>query len=271
MTMETTRMLRADAVSVTIGRKRLLDRVSVEVPQGRLLGILGHNGAGKSTLLALLSGERRPSEGAVRLDGHELAAIPPAALARRRALVTQSPSYGFAFTVIEMLVLATEAGGGSVRERQAIAEECLARVGVAHLRDHPVTVLSGGERQRVAFGRALAQLAAGGESDPYLLLDEPTASLDPAHQHTLLAETRAWVARSGGGAAVVLHDVTLAARYCDDLILLAEGRKVWGGPAAALPLNALNAVFGTPFDRVPFATVDGWIYAATGWAGGFVG
>jgi len=262
-------MLHADGVSVTAGSARLIDGLSVALRPGRMLAILGPNGAGKSTLLSLLSGERRPTAGHVRLDGHDLHALPPSQLARRRALVTQHPAAGFAFSVEEAMVLATEIAPASLTERQGLIADSLAAADAEGLRDRLLPQLSGGERQRVAFARALAQLAAGRRNvevggAPYLLLDEPTASLDPAHQHQLLRAARAWVKRAGGGAAVVLHDMTLAARYCDDGLLLAGGREAWSGPMADLSVPVLERVFGTRFVRLPPPDGQGWIFATTG-------
>lgn len=262
-------MLHTEQVSVTAGRARLIDGVSVALAPGRMLAILGPNGAGKSTLLSVLSGERPPTAGRVRLDGQDLHALPAHHLARRRALVTQHPSAGFAFSVDEVMDIATEVAPLGVAERRRLIADSLRAADAEGLRSRLLPQLSGGERQRVAFARALAQLAAGqrrgtGAATPYLLLDEPTASLDPAHQHHLLRAARAWVESRGGGCAVILHDMTLAARYCDDGLLLAGGRMVWTGAMADLPVPALEGVFGTRFARLPSPDGDGWIYAATG-------
>lgn len=265
--MKGTAMLTADEVCVTAGRARLLTGVSAAVEPGRMLAVLGPNGAGKSTLLSVLSGERAPSAGRVRLDGHALATLPPRHLACRRALVTQHPSAGFAFSVDEVMTIATETGPLGAAERRRLIAECLHAADALSLAGRLLPHLSGGESQRVAFARALAQLAAGGrgvEGAPYLLLDEPTASLDPAHQHHLLRAARAWVARTGGGCAVILHDITLAARYCDHGLLLAGGRAVWSGPMDALAVPVLERVFATGFVRLPAPDGAGWIYAATG-------
>ncbi|SMH40012.1 ATP-binding cassette domain-containing protein [Azospirillum agricola] len=262
-------MLHAEEVSVTAGRARLVEGLSVALRPGRMLAILGPNGAGKSTLLSLLSGERRPTLGRVRLDGRDLHALPPGRLARRRALVTQHPAAGFAFSVDEAMALATEIVPASAAERRRLIDESLRAADAEGLRDRLLPQLSGGERQRVAFARALAQLAAGRRTvevggAPYLLLDEPTASLDPAHQHHLLGAARSWVERVGGGCAVVLHDLSLAARYCDDGLLLAGGREAWSGAMADLPVPVLERVFGTRFVRLPLPDAGGWIFAATG-------
>ncbi len=263
-------MLQADQVSFAVGGRRLVDGVTVHLVPGRLLAILGPNGAGKSTLLALLSGERRPTGGAVRLDGQDLRELPPQLLAHRRALVGQHPAAGFAFSVEEAITLAVETAPCSAIDRRRLIGESLRAADAEGLRDRLLPELSGGESQRVAFARALAQLAAGAlhrdgpDGSPCLLLDEPTASLDPAHQHHLLRAARAWMERTGGACAVVLHDMTLAARYCDDALVLADGREAWSGPMPALPVPVLERVFATRFVRIPAPDGQGAVFATTG-------
>ncbi|WP_211113707.1 ATP-binding cassette domain-containing protein [Azospirillum endophyticum] len=263
-------MLQAEHVSFSVGGRPLVDGVTVHLVPGRMLAILGPNGAGKSTLLALLSGERRPTGGAVRLDGRDLRDVPPRLLARRRALVGQHPSAGFAFSVEEAVQLAVEAAPCGAAERRRLIAESLHAADAAALRHRLLPHLSGGEGQRVAFARALAQLAAGSlhrdgpDGVATLLLDEPTASLDPAHQHHLLRAARDWMERTGGACAVVLHDMTLAARYCDDALLLAGGREAWSGPMAALPVPVLERVFATRFVRMPAPDGRGAVFATTG-------
>ncbi|WP_372399655.1 ATP-binding cassette domain-containing protein [Azospirillum sp. HJ39] len=269
-------MLHAEHVSFAAGGRRLVDDVTLALTPGRMLAILGPNGAGKSTLLTLLSGERRPTGGTVRLDGRELRDLPPRLLARRRALVIQHPAAGFAFSVEEAMTLAVEAAPCSLAERRRLVADSLRSADAEGLRDRLLPQLSGGESQRVAFARALAQLAGGALAAPrgpvaedgtaagYLLLDEPTASLDPAHQHHLLRAARAWMARTGGACAVVLHDMTLASRYCDDGLLLADGRTAWSGSMAALPVPVLERVFATRFVRMPAPDGLGAVFATTG-------
>ncbi|WP_114861993.1 ATP-binding cassette domain-containing protein [Azospirillum brasilense] len=262
-------MLEAIDAGLTIGRARLLDGVTAAVRPGRVLAILGPNGAGKSTLLSLLSGERRPTAGRVLLDGVAMSAIPAPRLAVRRALVAQHQAVAFAFSVEEVMELATEPWLIRPGDRRALIADCLIRAGAGGLAGRLMPQLSGGERQRVAFARALAQLAAGRHGHDvagpsYLLLDEPTASLDPAHQHHLLRAARDWVERTGGGCAVILHDLTLAARYADDGLLLAGGRVAWAGSMSGLPVPVLERVFGTAFVRLDLPEAEGVVYAATG-------
>lgn len=244
-------MIQARSVSLTIGAATLVDSVDAAVRPGRVTAILGPNGAGKSSLLSLLAGERRPSAGGVALGGRCLSSWPAAELARRRAVVPQAAQLAFPFTVEQVVRLGFALTPPPKGRRAAIVAQAMAAGDVAHLAERSMPTLSGGERQRVHFARALAQLAANDDGQPaYLLLDEPTASLDPAHQHSLLAAVRAWVARSGGGAAVVLHDLTLAARYADDMLVLSHGKVAARGAMDQLRAEVLEQVYGIGFDRL---------------------
>ncbi len=247
-------MLEADQVDFTIGRKALLADASLTLAPGEFVAVVGPNGAGKSTLLRLLAGEIRPSCGAIHLDRKPLAAWNRRALARRRAVLPQSSSLSFPFTVGEVALLgrAPHTGGVETALDRAVVRHALEAVGVGELAERVYPSLSGGERQRVHLARVLAQLmAAPGQYAPgFLLLDEPVTSLDPRHQHAALALARSYVA-AGGGALAILHDVNLAARYADRAIVLANGRIVANGtPAEALAPEVISPVFEMPFRQV---------------------
>lgn len=244
-------MIEARAVSLRLGGAILVEGIDAAVVPGRITAILGPNGAGKSSLLSLLAGERRPSSGAVVLAGRDLSTWRPGELARRRAVVPQSAQLAFPFTVAQVVRLGFALTPPPPDRRDAIVAQAMATADIAHLAHRAMPTLSGGERQRVHFARALAQLAASADGQPaYLLLDEPTASLDPAHQHALLAALRAWVAASGGGAAVVLHDLALAGHYADDMLLLRQGRVAAAGTMDSLEAAILERVYGIGFDRL---------------------
>lgn len=230
-----------DHVGVTLGRRAVVRDVSATFAPGTLTAIVGPNGAGKSTLaramLALV-----PATGKIRVDGVDAAAMPRAALARRIAYVPQGQLLHWPLTV-ERLVglgrlphLAPMSRIGAADT--AAIERAMARADVLDLRDRVATELSGGERARVLFARALAVEAAA------LIADEPLASLDPGHQIDVMDMLRA---EAAGGALViaVLHDLTLAARYCDRLLLIDAGRIVADGtPAQVLTAERLRAVYG---------------------------
>ncbi|HEX2890897.1 heme ABC transporter ATP-binding protein [Vineibacter terrae] len=247
--------LTADAVSVHIGSATLLRAVSLAAQPGEVLGLLGPNGAGKSTLLSLLAGDRRPDSGIVRLHGRDPRRWPAEALARVRAVMTQSASVAFDFTVREVVELARmpHAGRSSAAEDRRIVAAALELADVTHLADRVYPSLSGGEKQRVQSARALAQLWTATDDAPcrFLMLDEPTASLDLRHQHGLLDAVRRFVS-SGVGAIVVLHDINLAAAYCDRVALLDRGALIACGPTReTLCADRLAAMYG-----VSLAAID---------------
>jgi iron complex transport system ATP-binding protein len=250
----------ADTVSVRIGGATLLQDVSLTARPGEMLGLLGPNGAGKSTLLSLLAGDRKADAGTVRLHGRDPRTWPAEALARVRAVMTQSASVAFDFTVREVVELARlpHAGQSSASEDRRIVTAALDLADVAQLAGRIYPSLSGGEKQRVQAARALAQIwtATGDAPCRFLMLDEPTASLDLRHQHTLLDAVRRFVA-AGVGAVVVLHDINLAAAYCDRVALLDGGRLVACGPTReTLAVGRLTDIYG-----VSLAAIDDGIGA----------
>ncbi|MEP9353319.1 heme ABC transporter ATP-binding protein [Xanthobacter sp. KR7-65] len=232
----------AEEVSVTAGRRTLLDRTSIAVRPGQVTVLVGPNGAGKSTLLKALSGEQRLSGGRVTLDGSPIAGFTPLDLARRRAVLPQAAEVAFPFTAAEVISAGLMAREGRDTDRIA---RLLARVDLAGFAGRRYDSLSGGERQRVQLARVLAQLELGTSDAPsYLLLDEPTASLDLAHQLTVLRLARAHAA-AGGGVLAVLHDLNLAAMAADELVVLAAGCIRAAGPVAqVLTEEVLADAFG---------------------------
>jgi iron complex transport system ATP-binding protein len=241
--------LEARRVGVTIRANRLLDAVSLTVAPGELVAIVGPNGAGKSTLLRALSGELASSDGDVWLCNRPLRAWPLREQARMRAVLPQQSTLTFAFTVREVVLLgrAPHSQGIDGPHDQAIAAAALAAVDADHLAERWYTTLSGGERQRVQLARVLAQIWEPLADRPrFLLLDEPTSSLDIAHQHATLAIAQRW-ARQGVGVLAVLHDLNLAAQYADRLAVLRAGRKVAdGSPNDVLTPALIADVFGMP-------------------------
>jgi iron complex transport system ATP-binding protein len=236
-------MLRANNLLVRRGQRTVLANIDIELRPGEVLGVLGPNGAGKSTLLAALCGELAASEGKVSLDERPLADWPGQERARRLAVLPQSSTLNFAFTVNEVVGMGRlPYASGRVRDAE-IVEEALKSADALHLAGRSYLALSGGERQRVHLARVLAQLWPGAEGQT-LLLDEPTSMLDPLHQHTILQAVRDFAGR-GAAVMVILHDLNLAARYCDHLLLLQDGLPhAYGPPAQVLTAEALAAVYG---------------------------
>ncbi|EXJ16452.1 hemin ABC transporter ATP binding protein [Imhoffiella purpurea] len=233
--------------------RALIDGVSLTLNPGEVLVILGANGAGKSTLLRCLSGELRPDAGEIRLNGVPLAAWSSGDCARRRAILPQQSPLNFPFTALEVAAMGRIPHGGPGPGDTRIAAAALAAAEAEHLAERRYTTLSGGERQRVHLARILAQLWSPLPNDEprYLLLDEPTASLDLAHQHATLALARRWTDRNIG-VLVVLHDLNLAAQYGDRIALMKQGRLLaLDRPRAVLEPPLIEQAFGLPVSVIP--------------------
>ncbi len=219
----------------------VLDGVDLTVTDGELVGLVGPNGAGKTTLLRIINGILEADSGTVTLDGDSISELSSKAVSRRVATVPQDTQIGFAFTAEQIV----EMGRTPHRSRLDWTDDdepvraAMERTDALRFRDRPIDDLSGGERQRVLLARALAQ------DTPALVLDEPTASLDINHQVRVLETVRELV--DGGRAALAaIHDLDLAARYCDRLLLLSDGAiRAAGSPAAVLDDPALEDAFGT--------------------------
>ncbi|CAN5704894.1 heme ABC transporter ATP-binding protein [soil metagenome] len=245
-------VLQAEAIEVRVGKKSLIRDISLTLAPGEFVAVIGPNGAGKSTLLGALSGDRPLSKGQVLLDGHPIGKWRKASLAHRRAVLPQHSSVAFDFTGRQIVRLGLLAHRGWLTDRQkdSIAERTLAETEALAFADRPYTVLSGGERQRVQLARVLAQCDADPAARPFLLLDEPIAGLDLAHQHAALASARRRAER-GLGVLAVLHDLTMAARYADRVAILEAGRMTALGPTeTTLDPTLLSQIFGTPILRL---------------------
>lgn len=218
-------MLCTTAVAYQRGPRRLVDDVSVTVNAGQLTAVVGPNGAGKSTLLKLLSNDLTPSAGRVTLDGVTLSEWGTPALAKRRTVLPQDSALRFPFTVKQVVEMGRMplASVASPAVHEAAVLRALARVGLSALADQAYPSLSGGERQRTQLARVLTQLDRDTRETCYLLLDEPTSSLDPAHQQRTLEIARE-EARAGRGVLAVLHDLNLASRYADRIVVMVDGR-----------------------------------------------
>ncbi len=233
--------LRLDSVSVTLGRRPVVRDASADFAAGTLTGIVGPNGAGKSTLArALLS--LIPSTGSILLDGQDMTRLPRADIARTIAYLPQGQTLHWPLTVSRLVGLGrlphlTPMSRIGPADEAAI-EQAMAQTDILSLRDRIATELSGGERARVLLARALAVGA------PALVVDEPLASLDPGHQIDVMDVLHAQ-ARNGGLVIAVLHDLTMAARYCDRLLLIESGSIVADGPPAqVLTPDNLHRVYG---------------------------
>lgn len=232
-----------DAVTFGYGGAAVLRDVSCAIGRGEFVGIIGPNGSGKSTLLKLMSGYLQPASGRVCIDGGPVERLSRAALGRLIGVMPQDTAVALPFTVMEMVLLGrTPHGAGFAFEDEgdlAAARRAMERTDTLALAARRVTELSGGERQRVILARALAQ------EPQILLLDEPAAFLDIRHEvemYDLLRDLQ----REGMTVVSVLHDLNIAALYCDRLVLLADGRVAGAGaPAEVITYQMLTEVYGT--------------------------
>lgn len=240
-------MLRAENATVCRGERTILAHVSCALAPGRLTALVGPNGAGKSTLLRLFAGEFPPTEGGIFFTDRRLCDWPACDLACRRAVLPQESSLQFPFRVHEVVLLgrAPHVHGTETPRDHAIVTEALEAVDLAGKRNRIFPTLSGGEKQRVHLARALAQIwDTDGGGGRVLLLDEPTASMDLAHQHATLRRARALTAE-GAATLAVLHDLNLAMTYADDVWVLRSGELVAAGPVVSTLTPALiREVFG---------------------------
>jgi iron complex transport system ATP-binding protein len=218
--------------------------ISLTLEPHRVTAIIGPNGAGKSTMLRTLNGGLDPTEGIVELDQKPLTAYSRRAIAKRIAVVAQEADVRFPVTVFEFVLggryaWAGTAGWGWETPRDTeIARNVLQETQLEELSNRLMNELSGGERQRAVLARALATEAG------FLLLDEPTANLDLAHQATILALVRKRCDERGNSALVVTHDINLAAEFANQVLLMKDGRSVaFGPPDEVLTPDVLKEVF----------------------------
>jgi iron complex transport system ATP-binding protein len=247
-------ILRAEDVSVRLGGATVVERASLELRAGELVALVGPNGAGKTTLIRALAG-LIPVAGRILLDGRPLLAATPRERARRIAYLPQGNAFHWPLSVAAIVRLGRTPHGDPFSrptdaDRTAV-RRALGATATDTLAERPVTTLSGGERARVALARALATEAA------VLLADEPTVSLDPRHQLVVMGLLRE-AARAGGAVLAVVHDLALAARFADRVLVMDRGRLIADAPPGeALSAQRIADTFGV--DAVVVDTGDGAI------------
>ena len=259
--MSESNLFLATRLSVQRGRRDVLKQVSLQLRPGEVLSLLGANGAGKSTFLYAFAGEIKPQpalhgEYPVVLNGRALSGLDAAQQARSRTVLPQKPGLAFDLQVSEVVSMGAYPFPALSQDQvDALTQATLQHAGITHLAQRRYLELSGGEQQRVQFARVVLQILAERQDDPqgrYMLLDEPTASLDPLHQQTLL-KTVSELARSERiGVLVILHDVNLAALWSDRIALLSQGTLLaCGEPALVLTPDNLKTVYGVDVRIMP--------------------
>lgn len=239
-----------EAAGFRVAGRSILEPLTLTLAPARIYGLVGPNGSGKSTLVKLLARQQRPATGRIHLLGRPLDAYGEREFARTVAYMPQFTPPAEGMTVRELVGLGRfpwhgALGRFSARDEETV-EQALKQTDLERLAERLVDSLSGGERQRAWLAMMLAQ------DTRCLLLDEPTSALDIAHQVEMLALVRSLSAVRGIGVMVVLHDVNMAARYCDEIIALREGRMVARGtPAQILDGAVLDSIYGLAMGIVP--------------------
>lgn len=234
--------IRTQDLSVRLGRHAAVSGVTIDLEPGQLVGIIGPNGAGKSTLIRAMLGLATPERGTISIDGIPIQRLSRKEIARRIAYLPQGQTLHWPLAVERLVALGRMPHLGPLSrltaEDEALIDAALSRADVLHLKGRTATELSGGERARVLLARALAVGAPG------LIADEPLAALDPGHQIDVMDLLQA-EARAGSLVVTVLHDLGVAARYCDRLLLMDKGALAAdGAPMAVLTEQSLASVYG---------------------------
>ncbi|EWY37575.1 iron-hydroxamate transporter ATP-binding protein [Skermanella stibiiresistens SB22] len=237
-------------VGFSVPGRDLLQPLDLTLDGRSIHGLIGPNGSGKSTLIKLLAGQKKPSRGKISFGGKPVADWAGKAFARKVAYLPQFTPAADGMTVRELVALGRFPWHGTLGRvtaaDHAAVDEAITRTGMAPLAGRLVDSLSGGERQRAWLAMMLAQ------QTECLLLDEPTSALDVAHQVEVLALVRQLSRERGLGVVIVLHDVNMAARYCDELLALGEGRLVARGtPAEIMRPEMLDRIYGVPMGVMP--------------------
>jgi iron complex transport system ATP-binding protein len=235
--------IQTERLTLGYNGKTIISGFDITAQSGEIVGIIGPNGAGKTTILRALAGLMIPRDGAALLNGENIQHLSAADRARSIGLVPQAESHAWPISVEDIVMMGRTPHRGwfmpfSGKDHQFVGR-VLQQTGLTDFRHRSIDKLSGGERQRVMIARALAQ------NPKVMLLDEPTASLDIHHQIQVLSLVRQLVEQQSLLAIIAIHDLTLAARFCDRLVLLYEGQAfAIGTPAEVLKPHNLKKVFG---------------------------
>ncbi|MBL34677.1 MAG: heme ABC transporter ATP-binding protein [Oceanospirillaceae bacterium] len=248
-------MLKVKNLTVQLGSRAVLQDVHLSVEPGKCTAVLGANGAGKSTLLNCLCAHNRACCDAVSLDGVTLDQFSGLERAKRMAVMPQSVTLSFPMRVHQVVAMGRSPYGDE-KQTQQYQRDAMQLTGVWHLRERVYPTLSGGEQQRVQLARVLVQIwqawldrdraERADTQHYYLLLDECTSALDPAHQHSVMQIVREF-AQAGVGVLAVMHDISLAASWADSVVMMKQGRIVAGGDQSVLmDPHCLQQVYDLP-------------------------
>ncbi len=232
-------MIELQHIGVDYGNRTILNAIDATLAPGRITAVMGPNGCGKTTLLRCIGGLQQPSRGQVTIDGQPVGSFAAKALAQRVAFVRQQLQTDFEFSAFETVLMGRNPYQHRLqnesREDWDIVERCMRQTGTWELRFAKPAQMSGGELQRVMIARALAQ------ETPLMLMDEPVSNLDIAHQIEIMRLLR----QAGKTTVIVIHDLNLALRFCDDVLLLHGGDLLFHGPISeGLTPNRIHTVFG---------------------------
>ncbi|KXF77035.1 iron-hydroxamate transporter ATP-binding subunit [Paramesorhizobium deserti] len=239
-----------DGVSFAIAGRQLLHPLTLTLPARRVIGLIGHNGSGKSTLIKILARQQQPTGGEVRFEGMSLDKWGDRQFARKVAYLPQQTPPASGMLVKELVALGRYPWHGALGRFSKIdrekVDEAIELTDIAPFADRLVDTLSGGERQRVWLAMLVAQDAE------CLLLDEPISALDVAHQMEVLSLVHRLSQTKGIGVLVVLHDVNMAARFCDELVALHSGNLIARGtPREIMAPEELRRIYGVAMDVIP--------------------
>lgn len=244
-------MITAKQLSLMVGGSFILENVSVQIPAAKVTAIMGPNGAGKSTLLKCLTGASHYDAGQISMNGKPLDSYSLGALSRLRAVLSQSATIDFPFSAFDVVKMGRNPYSyiSSPSQDEEIAFQALQSVDCLALKDRVFPTLSGGEQQRIQLARVVAQLWE--TNNTYLFLDEPTSALDLKHQHQVLTFVSKLAATNNIGVCIVMHDLNLAMRYADQVLLIQEGRVFASGETnEVLTSNNIENVFEVSVDSI---------------------